>query len=230
MTRRLLLGVTGSTVAAAALAIVLSAFVAGHGGMETPPAGGPASSTAESDGTSEGIKVHGHWVIEVREPDGSLVERREFENALLPSGAGMLPRLLWGDFTVGNWRLTMTPSVGGNTPCVGDGGVEALCLIGESTDPSDPVPPSLFTTLTVNVPWEGPDAHKLVLSGSFVAQKDGEIGAVSASVLPCVSTTAPAQCVGGPSTAPIHVTKATITPIPIAGGLPVVVKVVISFS
>ena len=28
-----------------------------------------------------GIKVHGHWIIEVLNPDGSLVNHREFENA-----------------------------------------------------------------------------------------------------------------------------------------------------
>jgi len=47
-----------------------------------------ASSTASAqdtgDGaTTEGIKVHGRWTIEVREPDGTVVERREFENALI---------------------------------------------------------------------------------------------------------------------------------------------------
>ncbi len=47
------------------------------------------NSTAEASaqkGQSEGIKVHGHWIIEVRNPDGKVVERREFENSLDPGG------------------------------------------------------------------------------------------------------------------------------------------------
>jgi hypothetical protein len=42
----------------------------------------------------EGIKVHGHWVIEVRNPDGSIASRREFENALTPEGTKQLAVLL----------------------------------------------------------------------------------------------------------------------------------------
>src|SRR2546423_15522419 len=38
-------------------------------------------------GQQEGIKVHGHWTIEVRNPDGTLVTHREFENALTSLGA-----------------------------------------------------------------------------------------------------------------------------------------------
>jgi hypothetical protein len=66
----------------------------------------------------EGIKVHGHWTIEVRDPDGRLVERRQFENALVPTGAGVLARALF-HFDDGNnfqpgclncafsWRVTL---------------------------------------------------------------------------------------------------------------------------
>lgn len=39
-----------------------------------------------SSGRNEGIKVHGHWTIEVRDPDGRLAAHREFENSLAPSG------------------------------------------------------------------------------------------------------------------------------------------------
>jgi hypothetical protein len=34
----------------------------------------------------EGIKVHGDWTIEIRNPDGQLVERRQFKNALVRNG------------------------------------------------------------------------------------------------------------------------------------------------
>src|ERR1035438_8313432 len=47
----------------------------------------------EARGKSEGIKVHGHWVIEIRNPDGSLASRHEFENALV-TGIGGGPTAL----------------------------------------------------------------------------------------------------------------------------------------
>ena len=31
----------------------------------------------------EGIKVHGHWTIDIRNPDGTLAQHHEFENALI---------------------------------------------------------------------------------------------------------------------------------------------------
>ncbi len=82
-----------------ALAAALFLAIATAGSSQEKPAGGP----------SEGIKVHGHWTIEVREPDGTLVSRTEFENALAPdmgqgSGAQFLTRLLSRDAAVGKWK------------------------------------------------------------------------------------------------------------------------------
>lgn len=42
----------------------------------------------------EGIKVHGDWVIEVLNPDGTLVTRHEFKNALTADGKQFLANLL----------------------------------------------------------------------------------------------------------------------------------------
>src|SRR4051812_28098741 len=39
----------------------------------------PAELSAQAQ---EGVTLRGHWVIEVRNPDGTLVTRREFDNAL----------------------------------------------------------------------------------------------------------------------------------------------------
>jgi hypothetical protein len=41
-----------------------------------------------------GVAVRGHWVLEVRDPDGSLKTRREFDNALTTLGANLLQHLL----------------------------------------------------------------------------------------------------------------------------------------
>ncbi len=71
-------------------AIALAALV-------MPPAA--AAQLAErSSGPREGVKVHGHWVIEVKNADGSVAERKEFENELALPGdepyAGVGNRIL----------------------------------------------------------------------------------------------------------------------------------------
>src|SRR5579862_760999 len=48
--------------------------------------GAAQSRTAPSGGPSEGIKVHGHWTIDVRNPDGSLSSHSEFDNHLSAGG------------------------------------------------------------------------------------------------------------------------------------------------
>jgi hypothetical protein len=63
----------------------------------------PEASPAR--GQQEGIKVHGHWTIEVRNPNGTLVTHREFENALTPSGGLCLSFILTRNGTPGLWRI-----------------------------------------------------------------------------------------------------------------------------
>ena len=96
------------------------------------PAGSPA----------EGIKVHGQWTIEVRETDGTLVSRHEFENELTDCGAAILAGVLAtvGDF--GRWLVVL--DLGKDSPRIeleeGNG-------------------------LNITFPTIGRDAGKMVLSG-----------------------------------------------------------------
>src|SRR5215469_7481393 len=63
-----------------------------------------AGETNSKGGPSVGIKVHGHWTIDVRNPDGTLVTHREFENSLIPGsgfGAGALATFLARQYLVG---------------------------------------------------------------------------------------------------------------------------------
>jgi hypothetical protein len=67
--------------------------------VSTPKTGDPGTPTAaregqNSRGKNEGIKIHGYWKIDVRDPDGKLVSHTEFENALTTSD----PNGLSGDF------------------------------------------------------------------------------------------------------------------------------------
>jgi len=84
-------------------------------------------------GPSEGIKVHGDWVIEVHNPDGALVSRQAFRNALLIGNGGdwALVQALGRKAQLGGWtvllRATASPSL---TCLVGDG----KCRLREGTD------------------------------------------------------------------------------------------------
>jgi hypothetical protein len=73
----------------------------------------PAKAAETAKPGSDGIKIHGHWVLEVKNPDGKLVERREFDNSLVtgapgpggapwPTGSQLLTALLSGNATAGD--------------------------------------------------------------------------------------------------------------------------------
>jgi hypothetical protein len=83
-------------------------------------------------GPHEGIKIHGHWVIDVRNPKGEFVEHREFENSYV----GHLPAILAGQVSVGGWEIAL---VGGTStyffvvPVTGVGEVSPLSIGGSWT-------------------------------------------------------------------------------------------------
>ena len=57
---------------------------------------GARNGSREEGGPREGIKVHGHWTIVVKNPDGTVAQRREFDNDLAGDSArtGLIRLLL----------------------------------------------------------------------------------------------------------------------------------------
>ncbi len=225
------LGVTASV----ALALLFGIFQAGPGAVRDvdPGASGSsidaeaASEVASASGGEygEGINVHGHWTIEVRDPDGRLVEHREFENALSPNGDIVLARIIAGISTIGHWQLVIDSSVVGNGPC------GQACLILESSDPE--TGGTLFRTLTVDAPLIGANVGKLVLSGSATATNNGEVNVVRTVNGYCEPTLAPStNCVGAASRVfNTAITFASISPaVSVSAGQQILVTVVIGFS
>jgi hypothetical protein len=73
-------------------------------------------SAAPNSLNNQGIKVHGHWVLQVKNADGTLGERREFDNSLVPGGTNtggdqMLAALLTGNITAGDPAVAFVESV-----------------------------------------------------------------------------------------------------------------------
>jgi hypothetical protein len=70
------------------------------------PAGRVVAQRAQgTPGMQEGVTVHGDWVIEVRNPDGSLAHRRAFKNALV--GAPLLASILARTVAPGAWSISL---------------------------------------------------------------------------------------------------------------------------
>jgi hypothetical protein len=69
----------------------------------TPPK--PAHAEPGAGGVHDGIVVHGHWVIDVKNADGTVTAHRDFENSLTAEGAYDLAALLVGGFVPGGWAV-----------------------------------------------------------------------------------------------------------------------------
>lgn len=80
----------------------------------------PAAQTGQPapKGAHGGIKVHGHWTIEVRNPDGELASHTEFENSLTTTGTSVLNGFLLGSQVPGGYTVVLgTNGSEQNGPC-----------------------------------------------------------------------------------------------------------------
>src|SRR6202040_1854843 len=112
-------------------------------------------------GAKEGIAVHGHWTVVVKNPDGTVAARQEFENALDPiEGADLLTGLLSGEYTTAGFFIDLY-SVQGTICGAND------CRIYDSRSPSlcDPGDPCSIT-YTANTGTANNNAIGFTLSGS----------------------------------------------------------------
>lgn len=184
---------SNSYVRAAAVALILAA--------------GAAGVEAQS---SEGIKVHGDWTIEVRQPDGTIITKREFKNALDVVGRGTLLTLLTIDADgKPTWGINLAPPEFGAGACV-----EGSCAT------LQPVPAGLYPTVPQNLTVTTANGA-ITLNGSVTASQTGTIGVVSTYLFFCSTTGCSSlEKFSGTNISPILVTPGQI----------VQVKVVISFS
>jgi hypothetical protein len=104
MKRRMLFGHAMGRLRIAKAAVLLGSLLMVQTGFaQQAPAVAPsqqavAKPVAEEEGPakpdkpgSEGIRIHGHWIIKVKNPDGTVVQHREFDNSLVGGpGLGML--------------------------------------------------------------------------------------------------------------------------------------------
>jgi len=221
-----------ATLASLAMVLVLAAGCSGASGVTND-----AGTLTEIDSTpgrqGEGIAVHGHWTIEVRNPDESLVERFEFDNALVSyPGPLILVRLLARENSAGGWQIALTQLPADQSPFLSNTGVPTSGTWGYIVESSFPLAypshgPHCFTNLTVA---PGDETGELVLSGTATAHVDGIIRSVQTTLFMLPATQPPSDSYGAP-----HVqndfTRTTLpSPINLTAGQSAAVTVVISFT
>jgi len=171
-------------------------------------------------GPEETIGVHGHWVIEVRDPDGGMAARREFHNALVANNP--ITQILTSQRSAGPLEINLGCTGVGCAPlCPGQ-----ICRI---VEPRLPGPPTavIFKNLTVvnfGVGFE--------LQGSIVAAVDSTIGLVNSLATTCLPSAAPSTCNFGLAGSLLStLTGGSVSPaVPVATGQQVLVTVTITFA
>jgi hypothetical protein len=151
------------------------------------PAAAPAGQSAPK-GQQEGIRVHGHWVIEVRNPDGTVASHHEFQNEIGVDGGNILAGLLQGYVVPQGFVVRLQGGVCGQSP---------QCYLASSTAPCSEAAlyggqPCLDKAISAIVPtttFDGIPSGPLTLTGSFPATQSGVISAVYSELNMCLPVT-----------------------------------------
>jgi hypothetical protein len=208
------------------LVLALVMALASVFGPAVPPAVGQegVSAGASGGGAGEGIKVRGYWTIEVRNPDGTLVRRQEFENALRDTGRAVLAGVLKGVNSPGLWTVNVFGNPPGSGACdmriLDEGFLTDACRIAEAT--------SALSADSRNLTKSGSPLD-VTLSGSFTAVRSGNVGAVATGLGFCGSGVAPSACHSSATLANPFSAVTLGQPIPVQQGQIVQVTVVFSF-
>lgn len=171
----------------------------------------------------EGIRVHGHWSIVIKNADGSVASRHEFENALIGSGSDMLAQLLARSESTGGWGISVVPSTPGGSSCGGN----LPCVVIEAGIATGVI--SVSSNLTVAYT---PNPSRTTLQGSYQATSAGDIAQVSTLLGACPPSLSPSSCPGASNNSGQagFSSRTLTTPIPVQSGQIVQLTVTFTFS
>lgn len=208
--------VQAQTRGAALPAVVTSSEAEPKGAPSTTPVAAQATSgrtekTAAKSG-QEGIKIHGHWIIDVRDPDGKLVSHRDFENAIDPNeGADLLTGVLSGEYAVEGFIIDLY-APGGQISNLSPAPTDIMFF-----DSRNPIPNSSelssgvfgLLTYTPNASTTGnKNAIGYTLSGNFTIPQNVTGGTIT-TVGSGLATCAPLPTTATPTTPFTSVVNAT---------------------
>jgi hypothetical protein len=207
----------------AVTAFLVSGSIATAQEQPTAPAHGDRGAKP-----ADGVRIHGHWTIDIRNPDGTLASHNEFENALTPFGAGGLSNLLSASgFSFGFWTLQLA---GANFrgPCMQDfngTSLHSVCDIVPAGNPDlDPsiLPDRIFPTLEFRQVKTAPELNffdAVEVTGNVTAFFDDPITQVISKIY-----------YSGSHGFTDFSQRTLATPINVVAGQKIYVKVVFSFS
>jgi hypothetical protein len=189
-----------------------------------------AEETPSRGGRNEGIKVHGHWTIEVRNPDGTVARHVDFENSLSPGyGAPLLAGLLGHASTVGGWVVRLTGNVGNiNTDAI---------FVSEPNSPRADGP-ALTSSCPANACAQSTNLSVTVNNGTLSFSGSGVVPSafgtaiieVDTVTFSCPNTISPQACVASDAAIYVPFFTSAATSVNVSPGQTVAVTVAISFS
>ena len=194
----------------------------------------------------EGVKIHGHWTIDVKNPDGTLASHHDFENSVQFGGQVYLLSLMAGYAVPADYEIFLQNNGSGNAPCVNTSTSYQGCAI-VRTAATQPGISSCTTYLcgtglssAFNLSFTA--SSSMVLSGQITANQAGSINYVSTyagscpgnpAASPTLATTTPAACpAASANLSGFNALTGTplAAPISVAQGQVISVTVTISFS
>lgn len=207
------------------------------------------SAQPKKPGT-EGIRVHGHWLIDLKDKDGKVLEHRDFQNSLQLDGGDLLAKVLSGQAVIPS--LQIQAGTQGSLPFYtisrtdlankGVSGCSAsspgpYCVGGLTSTYHQYTHPAGCTTIDCYVP------SNITLNGSFTAVAAITVNSVYTAAIQCSNATtgtalltlSPASCGAyqldvGIGTSNVSFTGTAITPISVATGEMLAITVILTFS
>jgi len=146
----------------------------------------------------EGIQVHGHWTVEVRDPDGTVRKHDEFENNLTQNaygGSNLLALLLLG-YAVAQYNgFTVFLNAGSGSGVEMYQGSSPTCLSGYTCGPNLRVTPAGTLPYITGFTLTGSATNA---SGSMinVTSVSTAVGTCPFSITTSGTTDSPVGCVG----------------------------------
>jgi hypothetical protein len=196
--------------------------------------------TSRNDGNHVGVEMHGHWVIDVKNPDGSIAEHRDFENTIQNEGAEFLVGLLAGYTVPSDYGLTVHPPANGTAPCALNQ-LQGCGMVRSLIDAPGYQLCSTFTC-TVDLTYKPTislfGANSFMMAGSFTATQAGTISDVQTWWGSCVdpasatqlATYSPSNCANFSQVGYFNLSAANITALSVVASQIVQVTVTITFS
>lgn len=207
--------------------LAMTAVVASSAYAQAPKANAPQEKTAvatveehdapvpPSSPDKVHVKVHGHWIIDVKDKDGKIVQHRDFQNSLTDYGKRSISQILAGTLEGSFFAIELRKS-------------NANLSLGISPGSCLGSPVSCGRNLVIDTDHL---AAGLTLTGSVTASQDIVMDAAVSMIVMGDTTKTPAQWYAEGGYIILDFTSAPLTPVlTVLAGQTVYVQVAISFS